>query len=101
MVFSLRGSKIKVNFLSTSVPLTFSSCRQAFETFGLVVNEAMCFGLPIITSDAVGCATDLVQDGSGYIYPVGDVVRLGEYISHFSITHTSESKWVSVRVKSL
>ena len=54
---------------------------SGFETFGLVVNEAMCFGLPIITSDAVGCATDLVQDGSGYIYPVGDVVRLGEYIS--------------------
>src|SRR5205814_1609538 len=32
-----------------------------YETWGLVVNEAMHFGLPVIVSDAVGCAADLVE----------------------------------------
>lgn len=41
------------------------------ETWGLVVNEAMCFGLPIVASDMVGCAADLVRDGeNGYTFPV-------------------------------
>lgn len=33
------------------------------EPWGLVVNEAMALGLPVIVSDRVGCADDLVQDG--------------------------------------
>ena len=37
------------------------------ETWGLVVNEAMLFGLPVIVSDQVGCGPDLVVDGeTGY-----------------------------------
>lgn len=51
------------------------------ETWGLVVNEAMCFGLPVIVSDTVGCAADLVQHGhNGYIYPVGDITQLANYL---------------------
>jgi glycosyltransferase involved in cell wall biosynthesis len=38
------------------------------ETWGLVVNEAMNFGLPVVVSDKVGCATDLVRPGrNGFI----------------------------------
>ena len=38
------------------------------ETWGLVVNEAMYFGLPVVVSDAVGCVRDLVLDGeTGYV----------------------------------
>lgn len=38
------------------------------ETWGLVVNEAMNFGLPIIVSDKVGCGPDLVlENKNGYI----------------------------------
>lgn len=38
------------------------------ETWGLVVNEAMNFGLPIIVSDKVGCGPDLVfKDKNGFI----------------------------------
>ena len=33
------------------------------ETWGLVVNEAMNFGLPIVVSDRVGCGRDLVREG--------------------------------------
>ncbi len=42
------------------------------ETWGLVVNEALHHGLPVVVSDAVGCATDLVEPGStGEIAPSG------------------------------
>lgn len=47
------------------------------ETWGLVVNEAMNFGLPVIVSDMVGCASDLVEEGiNGYTYPVGNIISL-------------------------
>lgn len=52
---------------------------QEGETWGLVVNEAMCFGLPVIISDVVGCGSDLVKEGiNGYIFPVGDIDKLSQ-----------------------
>jgi len=49
------------------------------ETWGLVVNEAMNFAIPVIVSDIVGSAADLVIDGqNGFIYPVGDVNVLSQ-----------------------
>jgi glycosyltransferase involved in cell wall biosynthesis len=39
------------------------------ETWGLVTNEAMLFGLPVIVSDQVGCGPDLVIEGeTGYVF---------------------------------
>lgn len=50
---------------------------SAFETWGLVVNEAMCFELPIITTDQVTSGVDLVASGeNGYLYPVGETEKL-------------------------
>jgi len=44
------------------------------ETWGLVVNEAMNFSLPVVVSSGVGCGADLVQDGAnGYVVDVDDV----------------------------
>jgi glycosyltransferase involved in cell wall biosynthesis len=49
------------------------------ETWGLVVNEAMAAGLPVIVSDAAGCSVDLVRGGeNGFTYPCGDVDALAE-----------------------
>jgi glycosyltransferase involved in cell wall biosynthesis len=48
-----------------------------YETWGLVVNEAMTGGIPAIVSDMVGCAPDLVQeDRTGYVFRSGDVAGL-------------------------
>jgi len=52
---------------------------SGYEPWGLALNEAMCFGLPVIASDAVGAAPDLVQDqDNGFVYPAGDIDALAE-----------------------
>ena len=51
------------------------------ETWGLVVNEAMCFHLPVIVSNMVGCGEDLVGHGeNGYIFKAGDIEGLANYL---------------------
>jgi len=52
------------------------------ETWGLVINEAMNFELPIITTDKVGASIDLIKHGkNGYIYPANDGKMLEEYLA--------------------
>jgi glycosyltransferase involved in cell wall biosynthesis len=47
------------------------------ETWGLVVNEAMACGLPAVVSDLVGCAEDLVMEGTtGLKFACGDIQGL-------------------------
>jgi glycosyltransferase involved in cell wall biosynthesis len=47
------------------------------ETWGLVVNEVMNAGRPVIVSDQVGCQADLVVDGeNGLVYRAFDVEAL-------------------------
>lgn len=53
-----------------------------FEPWGLVVNEAMSFRLPVIVSDQVGAGFDLVENnGTGYIFQYDDIEDLGEKMS--------------------
>lgn len=48
-----------------------------YETWGLAVNEAMCMSRPILVSDQVGCAIDLVEPHkNGLIFPAEDVESL-------------------------
>lgn len=47
------------------------------EQWGLVVNEAMAAGLPVVASDLVGCASDLIEGkGTGAVHRAGDVRSL-------------------------
>ena len=56
-----------------------------FEPWGLVVNEAMAFGLAVVISDNVGCRDDLVSDGQeGLIVPAGDVGALAAALSRLA-----------------
>lgn len=55
------------------------------EPWGLVVNEAMASGLPVIVTDAVGCADDLVEPGvTGLIVPAGSPAALAEAMQHLA-----------------
>lgn len=52
------------------------------ETWGLVVNEALNFGLPAVVSDKVGCAADLVRPGkTGFVVPAGEPAPLAEALA--------------------
>ena len=47
--------------------------RGPGETWGLAVNEAMACRRPVIVSDRVGCAPDLViENETGWAFPAGD-----------------------------
>jgi glycosyltransferase involved in cell wall biosynthesis len=52
------------------------------ETWGLVANEALACGLPVVLSDAVGSAIDLAADRSvGRSFPMGDTNALADVLA--------------------
>lgn len=52
------------------------------DIWGLVINEAMAYGLPVITTDRCVAGLDLVEnDVNGYIVPVEDDAALAEKIN--------------------
>lgn len=52
---------------------------SAYEPFAVVVNEAMCCGCPVLASDQVGAARDLVLPVSpDFVFPSGNVDALSK-----------------------
>ncbi len=65
--------------------LVLPSGAAAGETWGLVVNEALHFGLPVIASDGVGCHPDLIPDRrTGRVFPSGDAVALARHLDELA-----------------
>jgi glycosyltransferase involved in cell wall biosynthesis len=63
--------------LRAYVAADFLVLPSRFEPWGLVVNEAMGCGLPVILSDRVGCADDLVRGReTGLVVAAGDEAAL-------------------------
>lgn len=50
------------------------------ESFGLAALEAMAAGLPVVATQAGGIPELVKQDYNGYLYPVGDIPALAEYL---------------------
>lgn len=51
------------------------------DIWGLVINEALAYGLPTITTDRCVAGLELIEDGvNGYVVPVGDAEVLAEKI---------------------
>lgn len=51
------------------------------DIWGLVINEALAYGLPTITTDRCVAGLELIEDGvNGYVVPVGDAETLADKI---------------------
>jgi glycosyltransferase involved in cell wall biosynthesis len=85
------GIETAVTLLGTKTPeeigkLLMSSAAMILpsyrEPWGLVVNEALSFGCPVVVSDICGCVPELVIDGTtGYSFRAGDVGALAQAMS--------------------
>lgn len=54
------------------------------EPWGLVVNEALVCGLPVIVSEKCGCSADLVEQGkNGYTFNPFDEMELSKLLMYF------------------
>lgn len=52
------------------------------DIWGLVINEAMAYGLPVVTTDRCVAGLELVEDGvNGYIVPVEDAGTLAQRLN--------------------
>ena len=82
---------------------TFILASTLGETWGLVVNEAMNFGLPIIVSDTPGSAYDLIiPNKNGFIFKTGDINELAKnikYICENKEFRNSAKKYSLKRIK--
>jgi glycosyltransferase involved in cell wall biosynthesis len=85
-----RGIQHRVKFLGfvnqSQLPALYSAADvlvlpSVYEPFAVVVNEAMCCACPVIVSDQVGAARDLVAPISPqFIFPAGDIPALANVL---------------------
>ena len=72
------------------------------EQWGLVVNEAMATGLPVIVSNRCGCVPDLVAEGkNGFTFDPGSVKDLAKLMldmCHFSKPRLKDMRGESRRI---
>ena len=62
--------------------------------WGVVVNQALAAGLPVITSDAVGAGLDLVEDGvNGMCVAANDVDALHRALTTVASTPETAARW--------
>jgi glycosyltransferase involved in cell wall biosynthesis len=74
---------------------------SAYETWALVVNEAMASGLPCIVTNMTGSSFDLIKNNqTGYVYKVGDLKSLSKLILKFHFNKKNLKK-MSFRANNL
>jgi 1,2-diacylglycerol 3-alpha-glucosyltransferase len=64
---------------------------STMEPWGLVVNEAMASGLPVLVSNRCGCANDLVHEGvNGFTFDPDNVEQMAEVMFRMANRATGE-----------
>lgn len=70
------------------------------DIWGLVINEAMSTGLPVITTDKCIAGLELVAEGeNGYIVPIEDAETLAEKITAFFADEEQQQKMAQESLK--
>lgn len=73
-----------------------------WEPWGLVLNEAMASGLPVIVTDAVGSSDDLVEKGeNGLIVPVGQSEALADAMYYLVQNNNARKNMGSASIKKI
>ncbi len=98
------GVASRVRFLGfvnqTQLPAVYTSSDlmvlpSEYEPFAVVVNESMCCGCPVVASDRVGAARDLVAPvAPQFVFPCGDVDALANILKD-AFAHSSHLQPVS------
>jgi glycosyltransferase involved in cell wall biosynthesis len=84
------GSVQAAGFLQREALAVFYALAESFvfpthsDPWGLVVNEAMACGLPVICSSAAGCAADLVDRRNGRVVRAGAVGELASALNELA-----------------
>jgi glycosyltransferase involved in cell wall biosynthesis len=72
------------------------------EQWGLVVNEAMASGLPVLVSNRCGCAMDLVKDGvNGFTFDPYNVEQLAQLMLKLSTLNSQHSTLGSASARTI
>lgn len=84
-----------VHFVDFKTPKQLESYYMAADIYvlptrediwGLVINEAMSFGLPVVTTDRCLAGTELIENGkNGYIVPINSVGQLSDAITKIAL----------------
>src|SRR5262249_9740693 len=61
------------------------------ETWGLAVNEALACGRPVLVSDRVGCAADVVDASCGRLFSWADSSSLPRALGEMTIDRSALS----------
>jgi glycosyltransferase involved in cell wall biosynthesis len=90
----LNQSQMPAAYAAANVLVLPSTAR---ESWGLVANEALACGVPIVVSDAIGCAPDLAADGTaGRIASLADTAELSRAIAEV-LAHPPSSAAVAAK----
>ena len=80
MLMCCKNGSSEINSIYSMADI-FVMCSGVGETWGLSVNEAMNFSLPVIVSSTCGSSFDLVDNGqNGFVFKEGDILELAGLI---------------------
>jgi glycosyltransferase involved in cell wall biosynthesis len=81
----LAGDLAWERLLEAYVAADVFALLSLWEPWGVVVNEAAACGKPLVLSDRVGAAADLLRDGeNGAVVPAGDVAAAGAALARLA-----------------
>src|SRR5882672_5596007 len=76
-VVTFLGAKSIIEIAELFMNSTASVLPSHSEPWGLVVNESLSYGCPVVVSNVCGCVPDLVIDGvTGYSFDAGNIGEL-------------------------
>ncbi|NTU49862.1 MAG: glycosyltransferase family 4 protein [Desulfobulbaceae bacterium] len=63
------------------------------EPWGLIINEVMCSGLPIVATDEIGAVKDIVHhNDNGLLFRAGDIQTLSRHLAYLCLNREIRNK---------